>query len=161
MHKRVSGNICPLVSWLQLLFPYPNCLRAIGIKGSFRNGEVSVSCRAVGEKRRLFNGVRSRVTATPSTFDNLYGKWLLKLLCIHCTVLLCCQVCSGYWVHFIAHLLLLQAGWAGNPYVGILAGMPASFVGITLSLFSLHSWHLWLSLGSSQGIKQKPERIRL
>lgn len=53
MHGRVSGNICPLVSWLQIVFPCSNCLCAIGTKSSFRNGEMSVSCRAVGEKGRL------------------------------------------------------------------------------------------------------------
>lgn len=158
MLKRVSGNICPLVSWLQLLFPYPNCLCAIGIKSSFRNGEVSVSCRAVGEKGRFFSGGGNRVRATPSTFDNLSGKWLVKLLRTPCTVLFCCQVCSGHCVPFAACL----CGRDGQvtPYVGILAGMTVSFVGIAVSLCSLHSWHLWLSPDSSQGLKQKPEWIR-
>lgn len=54
MRKRVSGNICPLVSWLWVVFPCSNCLHAIGIKSSFRNGEARVSRRAVGEKGRLF-----------------------------------------------------------------------------------------------------------
>lgn len=54
MHKRVSGNICPLVSWLQIIFSRSNCLCAIGIKSSFRNGEVNISHRAVGKKGRFF-----------------------------------------------------------------------------------------------------------
>lgn len=54
MHKRVSGNICPLVLWLRIIFPRSNCLCAIGIKSSFRNGEVNISRRAVGKKGRFF-----------------------------------------------------------------------------------------------------------
>lgn len=97
MHERVSGNICPLVSWLQIVFPCSNWLCAIGIKASFRNGAVSVSCRAVGE-----NGGGSRARATPRAFDDPSGKWHLKLSCASCTVLFCCQVCSGHWVPFAA-----------------------------------------------------------
>lgn len=160
MQKRVSGNICPLVSWLQIVFSCSNCLCTFGIKSSFRNGEVSVSCRAVGQKGRLFPVVVGAGLGQPQEIlMDLSGKQHLKLPCVPCIVLFCCQVCSGHWVPFAAQLC--ETRWTRNTYMGILAGMPARFVGITLSLCSLHSWHLWLSLGGSQRLKQKPEWIEL
>jgi len=68
MHERVSGNICPLVSWLQIVFPCSKCLCAIGTKNSFRNGDVSACCRAVGEKGRLFPVAWEQGQSNPESF---------------------------------------------------------------------------------------------
>lgn len=101
MHKRESGNICPLVFWLWIALPCSNCLCAIGIKSCFRNGEVCLLQGCGREHKTLSHGGGRTVRATQITFGNLSSKWHLKSLCTTCLSTLFCQVCSGHRAPFI------------------------------------------------------------
>lgn len=104
-----------------------------------------------------FDGNTSKAGSTPQSLDDLSAKLHLEPPLRACRAVSCCQICAGQWVSFAAQLP--EAARPSNLYRDILAGMPARFVGVTLNLCSLqspareHSWHLWLSLGSSQRLK--------
>lgn len=100
MHKRVSGNICPLVSWLWIAVPCSNCLCAIGIKTCFRNGGVCLLQGCGRDGKTLSHGGGRRVRATRRTFGSLSGKWHWKSLCAPCLSTFLCQVCSGHGAPF-------------------------------------------------------------
>lgn len=97
----------------------------------------------------------SRIRWTPKVFGNLSAKWHLKPPLASSTAASCFHVCSGHWVPFVAQLC--DAAWPSNIYLDFWNACTFCRCHI-VSLQPVnpareHSWHLWLSLSSSERLK--------